>query len=192
MRQFLPYHQIPTDSATACIIFAGIGKGAERLLGHYISCCGRNEVFDPVEVHLVLLSSVTATWRPYMGYLDKEVSTQADRAILTDLNGDGVEMTQLEERQYLKQLEDALDEAAAILEHTTDTADTVHKSFMPAWPNITRNIPFEILDHGFQEVIQGLRHYGTQTETLRNKVKSASDLVTYFSWYFRRGPLLTS
>jgi len=108
---------------------------------------------------------------------------QADRAILADLSRAGVEIAQLEERQYLKQLEDALDEAISILDHTLNTAETVRDSITCLRKTVNSISSHEnqpILDYGFREVTMSLNHYLKQAKTLKNKVQSASDLVTDF------------
>lgn len=105
---------------------------------------------------------------------------QVDRAILADLDGEDVELARLDERQYLKLLEDAVDEAASILAHTRDTAEKMratirtHRKYTVESPALEDHA---LIDRGFEDIVQDLRHHEAQTKTLHNKVRSASELV---------------
>jgi len=74
------YYQLPLNSSSATIIFAGIGRAAERSLGEYALYYKDISAARSWEIHLVLLTSTIATWRPYLVYLGSEVNAQVDRA----------------------------------------------------------------------------------------------------------------
>ncbi|KAJ4665798.1 hypothetical protein HRR95_008550 [Exophiala dermatitidis] len=182
LRQFLLYHRSSQDPTVATIIFAGVGKAVVRSLQKYILCYRDRQALNAWEIHLVLLNAVVTTWRPYLAYLGDEVNTQADHAVLADLEGEDADFARLDERQYLKQLEDGVDEAASILAHTRKAAEILRANFGLCKGFTAESEASEddvvLLDQGFQEVIHNLRHHEAQTQILHTKVKSASDLVS--------------
>jgi len=80
MRQVLIYHQLPSDLSAATVIFAGIGKAAERSLRDYILYQESMKHIKTWEIPLVLLTSIIASWRPYITYLSEEVTAQVGYA----------------------------------------------------------------------------------------------------------------
>ncbi|EXJ91804.1 hypothetical protein A1O3_00354 [Capronia epimyces CBS 606.96] len=181
MRQFLIYHRLPHNRGAGTVIFAGIGKVAEKALEDYLMSYGNPRWLNAWEIHFVLLSCVVTTWRPYLAYLSEEITTQADGAIVADLDGEEVELSHFDERQYLKQLEDAVEEAISLLIHIRDTAETMrammrrHRKYTAESTALKGHA---ILDRGFQDMVRNLEHYEAQAKTLQRKVRSASDLVS--------------
>jgi len=112
---------------------------------------------------------------------------QGERAILADLDGEGVHISQIEEGQYLKQLEDMLIDLASALESSLDICNTLcagrekFATFQNESNDLrnphTNSLCADLVAEGLHEKITDLKHYRLQTESLRKKVKSAADLV---------------
>ncbi|KIW68634.1 hypothetical protein PV04_04568 [Phialophora macrospora] len=175
-RQFLVYQQLPRTQLSPSFIFAGIGRSAEDALRDHLARQNDIQSLYWWELHLVLLTTGVSAWRPYLAYLAGKVDRQAERAVLVDLDWDSAETTQLEERQYLKQLDDILDEALLSLDHLIGTIQKIYE-------NITIGDTLglshhQLINHACQENIENLRHCRAQARALQNKVKSACDLVS--------------
>ena len=105
---------------------------------------------------------------------------QTERAILADLHSDDTEITQIEERQYLKQLDDILDETISSLDHLIGTIQKVHDNIIIVGLNMVDSFALsnhQIISHTCQENVENLRHCRAQARALQSKVKSACDLV---------------
>jgi len=105
---------------------------------------------------------------------------------LADLDGAGIQITQLEERQLLKQIEDRLIDLGTILSSTGDIVaillerykafslnSTSHKSVVSE----TRLDTDPILS-GMEERAKDILLYRQQVDALRAKVKGASQLAS--------------
>src|ERR1700761_8535412 len=117
-------------------------------------------------------------------------SGQAERAILAEIAGEGAHFAQLEEGQRLKQLEDLLTDVASALDALLDVCNTLSKRYTMFQASLqTMHGPTDhssisepdLVSEGLQEKITDLQHYLFQAESLRTKVKSASDLVRHSS-----------
>ena len=105
---------------------------------------------------------------------------------MADFEGEGVHLAQLEEGQYLKQLDDITTDLTSSLDSTLNICNTLRgrhaqfKAYTQAKsPQIAQDSGGDlgIVTEGLEEKIVDLNHYRLQAESLRSKVRSAANLV---------------
>ena len=112
---------------------------------------------------------------------------QAKRAILADLDGAGIQITQLEERQLLKEIEDRLIDLGSMLSSTDDIVATLlekYKAFSlnsTSRKSVTSDTRLDIdpILSGLEERAKDVLLYRQQVDALRAKVKGASQLASF-------------
>ncbi|KAK5272023.1 hypothetical protein LTR99_009553 [Exophiala xenobiotica] len=135
-------------------------------------------------LHLILINSAAATWRSYLSYIAEEVRNVAEQAILADFDNDGIHLGELEERQYLKQLEDMITDLMTAVDSSLDICSVLqakHAQYAEE-PAQRRAQPSQQHHALFNQVIaekeREFRHYRAQVDVLRMRIRSAEALVT--------------
>ena len=112
---------------------------------------------------------------------------QAKRAILADLDGAGIQITQLEERQLLKDIEDRLIDLGSMLSSTGDIVPTLLEKYKAFNLNSTSRksvisdtrLDIDPILSGLEERAKDVLLYRQQVDALRAKVKGASQLASF-------------
>lgn len=111
--------------------------------------------------------------------------TKSDRAILADLEMDGEVGTRLEERQYLKQIEDSVTDLISSLSFMLENITIVVRCYQDfraqtssaVVSDLRREMQTDIILKGFEDRKRDLVLFDSQAQALRRKVDSASSLV---------------
>ncbi|KAK5205744.1 hypothetical protein LTR41_008425 [Exophiala xenobiotica] len=158
-----------------------------HLVGHYPeSPSSWDDTFpeNQFSLHLILINSAAATWRSYLSYIAEEVRNVAEQAILADFDNDGIHLGELEERQYLKQLEDMITDLMTAVDSSLDICSVLqakHAQYAEE-PAQRRAQPSQQHHALFNQVIaekeREFRHYRAQVDVLRMRIRSAEALVT--------------
>ncbi|OLE52323.1 MAG: hypothetical protein AUG51_18615 [Acidobacteria bacterium 13_1_20CM_3_53_8] len=80
IRQTALYQRYTSRSRTSTMVFVALSNKAEERLQYFIREAGGLAGLNPFEVHLLILDTVMANWRPYMMYLAKETNSQVWRS----------------------------------------------------------------------------------------------------------------
>ena len=121
--------------------------------------------------------------------------SKVNRVIMADINDeDPLRVTELEERQRLKQVEDDLLDLQVVFSSTLDTIDTLLTNYeqfgqhMTSQHEGTQGLKEDLLFMAFREKRRDLMGYMTKLDALRAKVQGTSDLASHlkpcrsFSW----------
>lgn len=57
-------------------VLVSASNNTEGCLHKYAQCAGDLATLNPFEIHLILLDSMLANWRPYIIYLTEEITKQ--------------------------------------------------------------------------------------------------------------------
>jgi hypothetical protein len=121
--------------------------------------------------------------KEWVGGTDDE---QTNRAILADLDGAGIQIAQLEERQLLKQIEDRLIDLGTILSSTGDIVAILLERYKTFSLNSTSRksvvsgtgLDTDPILSGLEERAKDILLYRQQVDALHAKVKGASQLAS--------------
>jgi len=186
IRQSLVYYQSGLSSKCPRWLFIAPSHAIRTQISQYAEVPKNDSESNSFVLHLLIVNIVVATWRRYLIYLAEEVQKQADRAILAEIEGERTQFAQLEEGQRLKQLEDLITDLTGALDSLQDVCHTLSKrhSMYQAYlqstnrpSNHSNDLVPDLVSEGLQEKMADLKHYILQADSLRTKVKSASDLI---------------
>lgn len=112
---------------------------------------------------------------------------QAERAIIAELGGEGIQEAQLEMRQYLKKIEDWLVDVIAMLNQTKNNAAEIvrcYKSWKGHVPSASgesanAGVELDLFAEGFRKLEADLQHYQEQARALYSKSQGTSALVHF-------------
>ncbi|ETI26635.1 hypothetical protein G647_10396 [Cladophialophora carrionii CBS 160.54] len=140
---------------------------------------------DPFALHLLLINTAAATWRRYLAYIAQEVRNVAEQAILVDFEHDGAHLGELEQRQYLKQLEDMITSLISAVDSSLDVCATLRSNHtkytqIRVGPRDQSSLQRrkDLFDQVLSEKERELRHHRAQAGVLRMRIRSAEALVT--------------
>jgi hypothetical protein len=74
-RQTVVYHKLKSNSKASTWILVTPSRTAELRLDRYVKTCQSLSAMNPFEIHLILLDTALANWRPYMVALTELVNT---------------------------------------------------------------------------------------------------------------------
>lgn len=77
LRQSGVYHQYAANSGSSVWLLISISSRAQARIDTYIEAIGNIQQFNPFEVHLLLLDTAIANWRPYLVHLTVAINEQA-------------------------------------------------------------------------------------------------------------------
>lgn len=80
IRQTAVYQKYLTASQSSTWLLVAISVRSEERLNSFIQRAGSLAALNPFEIHLLLLDTAIANWRPYMVYLGGEVNKQVRTA----------------------------------------------------------------------------------------------------------------
>ncbi|KAL9136704.1 MAG: hypothetical protein Q9175_002081 [Cornicularia normoerica] len=97
-------------------------KRTETSLDRYLKSCKDIAQLNPFEIHLIVLDTALANWRPYIVGLTERITQQTDRVLVASIDEkDPLQLADFEERQRLKDFEDRLIDILLIFDATSDT-----------------------------------------------------------------------
>jgi hypothetical protein len=115
---------------------------------------------------------------------------KTERAILADFDREGIYLAELEERQYLKQLEDMVTDITSAVDSSLDVCSMLgsrHNEFEETrrpGMRLSPSAASKIFPQMLAEKERGLRHHGSQADRMLMKIRSAETLVT-LQWMLR-------
>ena len=84
IRQTVIYHKYKANDKSSCWVMIAASKRTEVSLDRYIKSCEDIAQLNPFEIHLIVLDTALANWRPYIVGLTEKL-TQQVRKISTAL-----------------------------------------------------------------------------------------------------------
>lgn len=87
LRQFAVYHRFKSAPRSRCSTWILVGASArtEKRLDQYTRSVDDLIDVNPIELHVIFLDTVIASWRPYLSYLTQMVSKQVWYLFLTNI-----------------------------------------------------------------------------------------------------------
>ena len=76
LRQTAFYHRFEKSSGTSSWVYVALSLRAQARLDAYLKATGNVAAFNPFELHLLLLDTAMANWRPYLVYLTAQTNNQ--------------------------------------------------------------------------------------------------------------------
>jgi hypothetical protein len=76
LRQTAFYHRFDKSSSTSSWVYVALSLRAQARLDAYLKATGNVAVFNPFELHLLLLDTAMANWRPYLVHLAAQTNNQ--------------------------------------------------------------------------------------------------------------------
>ena len=76
VRQTAVYHKYKMDKRSSTWVTISISERAERCLDRYIKSSQHLAIENPFDVHLILLDTALANWRPYIVSLTERITKQ--------------------------------------------------------------------------------------------------------------------
>jgi hypothetical protein len=108
------------------------------------------------------------------------LETKAERAILAEFGREAVYSAELEQRQYLKQLEDMLTDITIAIDSALDTCSILeckHQEFEENTSSGVESPSSEMISQVLAEKKRELRHHRSQAEQMLMRARSAEALV---------------
>ncbi|MCJ1394648.1 hypothetical protein MMC18_007528 [Xylographa bjoerkii] len=122
IRQTVVYNKYIMEQQSSTWVFIAASETAERRMDKYVKSVDKVEDSNPFEIHLILLDTALASWRPYLIYLTVKAADMSDLVLVADIEdtGQGLPL-EVKTRQQLKDLEDQIIDVLLILDSTHDT-----------------------------------------------------------------------
>jgi len=181
LRQALVFHRCSSFSTW---LFVALSKSMSLTLHSHLASRDDTLPENQFSLHLILINAAAATWRSYLSYIAEEVRNVAEQAILADFDNDGIHLGELEERQYLKQLEDMITDLMTAVDSSLDICSTLqvkHSRYAEEQSQGRAQPSRRRLNELFNQVIaekeRDFRHYRAQADVLRMRIRSAEALV---------------
>jgi hypothetical protein len=76
LRQSAIYHQYIANADSSIWLFISLSIPAQARIDTYMEASGDIQQFNPFEVHLLLLDTAMANWRPYLVHTTTEINEQ--------------------------------------------------------------------------------------------------------------------
>jgi hypothetical protein len=76
LRQSAFYHRFEKETSTSSWVYVALSLRAQTRVDAYLKANGNLSVFNPFEVHLLLVDTAMANWRPYLVYLAAQTNNQ--------------------------------------------------------------------------------------------------------------------
>lgn len=80
LRQSGVYHQYTTKTGSSIWLLISVSGLAQARIDEYIEAAGDVQLFDPFEVHLLLVDTAIANWRPYLVNMATDINEQVGTA----------------------------------------------------------------------------------------------------------------
>lgn len=172
IRQTAIYHKFKANDRSSSWVMIAPSKSAETSLDRYIKSCKDIAQLNPFEIHLIVLDTALANWRPYIIGLTERITKQTDRVLVASVDEkDPLRMADFEERQRLKDSEDRLIDILLILDTTGDTITSLLDRYQEFC--IDRDRTLDSGDRvGSDFIVCALQERQKDVHSSRNKVKT--------------------
>jgi Mg2+ and Co2+ transporter CorA len=183
LRQSAVYCSFQLNDVNSTWIFVTLSKLAEGRLEDYLRACSQTSAPDSFDIHLLILDTVTANWRPYLVDLSSEIDEHAAQSLGASPDDQGpFSMAECGERQALMVLEEKISNAALVIKSTADSA----KAQLASYRSINRredhrNLPEDDpISFMYLEQLRELELLSTRTDALRSRLQGITNMVSIF------------
>lgn len=183
LRQSAVYCNFQSTQANSVWIFVTPPKLAEGRLEDYLRACSRTSAPSPFDIHLLLLDTVTANWRPYLVDLSAEIDKHAAQSLGASPDDQGpFTMAECGERQALMILDEKIKNAALVVKATADNAKAQLASYRSIKHLEESRDPFETDPVSFMylEQLRELELLSTRIDALRSRLQGITKVVSIF------------
>jgi len=183
LRQSAVYCNFQSTQASSTWIFVTLPKLAEGRLEDYLRTCSRTSAPNSFDIHLLLLDTVTANWRPYLVDLSAEIDKHAAQSLGASPDDQGpFTMAECGERQALMILDEKISNAALVIKATADNAKAQLASYKSVKHLEESHDPFEADPVSFMylEQLRELELLSTRIDALRSRLQGITKVVSIF------------
>jgi Mg2+ and Co2+ transporter CorA len=183
LRQSAVYCNFQSTQASSTWIFVTLPKLAEGRLEDYLRTCSRTSTPNSFDIHLLLLDTVTANWRPYLVDLSAEIDKHAAQSLGASPDDQGpFTMAECGERQALMILDEKISNAALVIKATADNAKAQLASYKSVKHLEESHDPFEADPVSFMylEQLRELELLSTRIDALRSRLQGITKVVSIF------------
>lgn len=178
LRQSAIYNRFEPEQSGAIWIFITLSKHAQSRIDDYVVNEKDLQAADPLEIHLLVLDTALATWRPYLIDLSTEVDEHT--AQVAGMSPDDQGPISLSDATIgdITLLDEKLLNALLVARAQLDTIQSLrmtasnHAGTLQPDPKFTQCV--------LQEQLSDLELYIVQLNALRTKLSSASTLLSSF------------
>ena len=203
IRQTAIYQKFKATYRSSSWVMIAASERTETSLDRYIKSCENITQLNPFEIHLVVLDTILANWRPYIVGLTERITqqvrpisvtspppfhlpyTQTDRVLVASIDEkDPLRFADFEERQRLKDFEDRLIDLLLIFDATHDTITSLldrYKDFCIDYDSTSDGGDMRESDFlvcAFQERQKDVCTSRNKVKTLHTKVQGTTSLVS--------------
>ncbi|CAD6565853.1 MAG: hypothetical protein ASARMPRED_008012 [Alectoria sarmentosa] len=160
--------------------FATASARTQSSLDLYVRSCTDLASLNPFEIHALILDSTLADWRSYIIALTERITYQSDKVLVASIDGkDPAQLLDVEERQYLKELEDQILDVILVLGSTCDAILSLIENYRrfrqdPCVWEEPDDGDYDAIDIAFQEKLRDVSSNREKARTLHAKLKSNS------------------
>ncbi|MCJ1379470.1 hypothetical protein MMC17_002571 [Xylographa soralifera] len=176
IRQTVVYHKYSIQQQSSTWVFIAASKTAELRMDRYIKSVDTMVDSNPFEIHLIILDTALANWRPYVIYLTVKIMDMSNLVIVADVEGkEGGVPLEVNSCQQLKDLEDQIIDTLLILDSTHDTTVALTQKYEQHCV-IPNDSPIN-LNESIDSIQLALQEKQKEIELLRRKVKALQKKV---------------
>lgn len=185
VRQTAMYHKYQVKEGSSTWVIISASKAAKLGVERYIKDSQIPTALNPFDIHLILLDTALAKWRPYILYLTEQVKIQSDRVVVASVEEkDPLQVLDIQESQLLKDLEDQIIDVLLVLDSTADTISSVaemYKQFCRNSLAISQDVnddEFDLISFSLQEKQRDTIQNRKKVETLQAKIQGTANLLS--------------
>jgi Mg2+ and Co2+ transporter CorA len=183
LRQSAVYCNFQSTQASSMWMFVTLPKLAEGRLEDYLRTCSRTSAPNSFDIHLLLLDTVIANWRPYLVDLSAEIDKHAAQSLGASPDDQGpFTMAECGERQALMILDEKISNAALVIKTTADNVKAQLASYKSIKHLEESRDPFEADPVSFMylEQLRELELLSTRIDALRSRLQGITNVVSIF------------
>ncbi|KAL9119693.1 MAG: hypothetical protein Q9187_003752 [Circinaria calcarea] len=171
------------QSSTWVLIAAS--TSAQLHLDRYIKSSDSLATLNPFEIHLIILDTALANWRPYIVDLSEKITEQSDRILVASIDERSVvNSLDSEKRQELKDFQDQVVSIIVVLDSTLDTIASMiekHRQFCRDFDGPLKDltdIELEPIQLALREKQQEAHLSKKKVEALHTKIQGTISLLS--------------
>ncbi|MCJ1402112.1 hypothetical protein MMC11_005331 [Xylographa trunciseda] len=171
VRQTVVYHKYIMAQQSSTWVLIAASSTTELRIDRYVKSFDKLANLNPFEIHLIILDTALANWRPYIIFLTEKITTMSDAVLVADIDGkgDGLPLG-VQSRQQLKDLEDQIIDFLLILDSTYDTVLAFGQKYEQYCHSA--NESSINLDESLDSIQLALQEKQREVELLQRKVKA--------------------
>ena len=199
------YHKYKADSHSSTWVLVAASASAKLDLDKYLKGCTDVTTLNPFEIHVILVDTALANWRPRIVDLTEEIThqvsiyclvpislakltiMQSNRVLVADIGStNSWQLLDVEERQKLKESEDQIIDILAVLTSTADTISSMIQNYnefcqdFSAPLKSTSDIKLDLVHYALQEKLREVHLNQEKVKALHVKVQGTISLVCSF------------